>query len=88
VALRLFTRHWHETLAGKPLPEITNLSLIARRWVPITFSVILLFGLNKTPVWIAYMLLAELLILSVLILGVGFPAAFITYRLSNTPLTP
>src|SRR4030095_3150374 len=84
----IFTRHWQEILPGKPLAEITELSLVALRWVPLVFSVALLFGFYKTPIWIAYILLTELVILSVLILGVGLPAATIMYRLSNTPLTP
>ena len=83
-----FQRHWSEILAGATLPQITVLSLAWMRAVPLVAAALLLIGLavptlRKCIVWYTLgVALAESLILTILMMGLCFPAMTITYRLT------
>ena len=82
-----FHRHWTEILEGAQLPQITILSLQWMRFVPVIAAVLLIAGLliptlRKHIVWWTLgVALIECLVLTVLMMGLCFPALTITYGL-------
>lgn len=84
----LFTRHWNAVLPDVPLPRLTAISFVTLQGVPLMAATLFLAGMFAPPIqrrsrwWPFVVAIAEALILALLILGLGYPAGFITYEMN------
>jgi hypothetical protein len=83
-----FHLHWNEILEGAKLPQITVLSFQWMRFVPAIAAVLLIAGflipvLRKRILWwTCGIVLLECLALTIVMMGLCFPALTITYKLA------
>lgn len=88
VAHGSFHRYWSEILEGAKLAQITVLSLQWMRFVPVIAAVLLIAGLlvsylrKRILWWTCGIALLECLVLTILMMGLCFPALTITTKLT------